>query len=100
MAGFLKKLFSGGQDSSPTQEAEPYEGCMIAPAPENAGGTWRVAGTITKEIDGEIYERTFVRADTFTGQDEAVKFTLLKGRQIIDQNGKGLFSDGAKSRPA
>nr|WP_306268110.1 HlyU family transcriptional regulator [Pararhizobium sp. IMCC3301] len=100
MAGFFKKLFGGGEGGSVAHEAEPYEGCMIAPAPQNAGGSWRVAGTITKELDGETYERSFVRADTFTGQDEAVKFTLVKGRQIIDQNGKSLFSDGVKSRPA
>jgi len=104
MAGFLKKLFGGGDGGGSgggsKHEAEPFEDCLIIPAPQSSGGTWRVAGTITKEIDGETLERPFVRADTFNSEDDAVKFTLQKGRQIIEQNGKSLFSDGAKSRPA
>lgn len=101
MAGFLKKLFGGGDGGSGGSskfEAEAYEDCMIIPAPQSDGGTWRVAGTITKEIDGETYERHFMRADTFNSQDEAVKFTLQKAQLIIDQNGKQLFADGEKSR--
>lgn len=108
MAGFFKKLFGGGDGGGSAggsgggskYEAEPYEECLIIPAPQNSGGTWRIAGTITKEIDGETLERPFVRADTFNTVDDAVQFTLQKGRQIIDQNGKSLFSDGAASRPA
>lgn len=105
MAGFLKKLFGGGSGSdggggSKAEPAEVYGECMIQAAPQSAGGSWRVAGMITKEVDGEVLERPFVRADTFTGQDEAKSFSLVKAKQIIDQNGKSLFSDGAKSRPA
>lgn len=103
MVGFLKKLFGGvsGDGGGPSAEpAEAYGDCMIQAAPQNAGGSWRVAGMITKEVDGETLERPFVRADTFSGQDEATSFSLVKAKQIIDQNGKTLFSDGAKSRPA
>ncbi|MEP0520026.1 MAG: HlyU family transcriptional regulator [Hyphomicrobiales bacterium] len=103
MAGFLKKLFGGGGGDgggASAEPAEPYGDCMIQVAPQNAGGSWRVAGMITKEVDGEILERPFVRADTFNGQDEAKSFSLVKAKQIIDQNGKSLFSDGEKSRPA
>lgn len=103
MAGFLKKLFGGGVDGGggPTEEpAEAYGECMIQALPQNSGGSWRVGGMITKEVDGETLERPFVRADTFPSQDEARSFSLVKAKQIIDQNGKMLFSDGAKSRPS
>lgn len=103
MAGFLKKLFGSGNGDGGGSNAEPaeaYGDCMIQASPQSAGGSWRVAGMITKEVDGEILERPFVRADTFTGQDEAKSFSLVKAKQIVDQNGKTLFSDGAKSRPA
>ncbi|MFK8033070.1 MAG: HlyU family transcriptional regulator [Hyphomicrobiales bacterium] len=104
MAGFLKKLFgggSGGEGSGPSAEpAEAYGDCMIQALPQNAGGSWRVGGMITKEVDGETLERPFVRADTFPSQEEARSFSLVKAKQIIDQNDKMLFSDGAKSRPA
>lgn len=103
MAGFLKKLFGGGDGGgsggASKHAAEAYEDCLITPAPQSAGGTWRAAGTITKDIDGETLERPFVRADTFNSQDDAVQFTIQKGKQIIDQNGKSLFADGVKSRP-
>lgn len=105
MAGFLKKLFGGGSGGdggagASAEPAEAYGDCMIQAAPQSAGGAWRVAGIITKEVDGETLERPFVRADTFPGQDEAKSFSLVKAKQIIDQNGKTLFSDGAKSRPS
>ena len=104
MAGFFKKLFGGGDGgeaggSGSKHEAVPFEDCLIIPAPQSAGGTWRIAGTITKEVDGELLERPFVRADTFNSQDDAVEFTVNKAKLIIEQNGKGLFSDGEKSRP-
>lgn len=103
MAGFLKKLFGGGGGDGGGASADPaeaYGDCMIQALPQSAGGSWRVAGMITKVVDGETLERPFVRADTFPGQDEATSFSLVKAKQIIDQNGKMLFSDGAKSRPA
>ncbi|MBL4907637.1 MAG: hypothetical protein JKX94_09320 [Sneathiella sp.] len=33
--------------------------------------------------------------DTFTSRDEAVKYTLQKAKQVIDQQGEQLFADGA-----
>jgi hypothetical protein len=33
----------------------------------------------------------FVRADRLNSRDEAVSFALAKARQIIDEQGNGLF---------
>ncbi len=99
MVGFLKKLFGGGEAAAP---AEPlsYDGCLIHVKPVQSGGSWRAGGTIVKEVDGEELERIFIRADSFPSENEAREFSVTKAKQIIDQNGALLFSDGEKSRQA
>ena len=36
-------------------------------------------------------EHRFVRADRFSGEEEAADITLNKGRQIIDERGDKVF---------
>ncbi|MBW6420223.1 transcriptional activator HlyU [Rhizobium sp. XQZ8] len=107
MASFLSNIlsmFSGGAKSAeaPASKVESveYAGCLIHPAPIREGSQFRLAGRIEKDVNGEILERTFVRADVFTSMEDAVEYTVKKAQQIIDQNGASLFSDGAKSRNA
>lgn len=107
MASFLSNILSmftrgGNSAEAPVSAAEPVEhaGCIIHPAPIREGSQFRLAGRIEKDVDGEILERTFVRADVFTSMDDAVEYTIKKAQQIIDQNGPSLFSDGVKSRSA
>jgi len=108
MASFLSNIlsmFTGGAKSAEGPASagiEPVEhaGCIIHPAPIREGNQFRLAGRIEKEVDGEILERTFVRADVFTSMDDAVEYTVKKAQQIIDQNGPSLFSDGVTSRSA
>ena len=59
---------------------------------------YRLAGRIEKQVGDETLVRTFIRADVFSSADEAQEFTVKKARQIIDQNGAGLFGDGEKQR--
>jgi len=100
MASFLSGLFGkilGGNENEDapkrSEKAEAYKGYSIHPLPQSAGGQWRLAGTIIKAGEGdEEEEREFVRADTFSSQEEAETFSLRKGRQIIDERGDGLFS--------
>ena len=33
-----------------------------------------------------------MRADRMSSRDEAVSFALAKGRQIVDEQGEGVFS--------
>lgn len=96
-------LFSGApaqEKAEPAPSAEPqaHGDCTIYPQPMREESQYRLAGRIEKQVNGETLVRTFVRADVFTTADDAVEFTLRKARQIIDQNGPSLFSDGAKTR--
>lgn len=92
---FLKRLFGGGSDTSgsaPTVDGEEeYEGHLIKVTLMRSGGEYQIAGTIEKEIDGELKVYKFVRADKFSDKDACVASTLSKGRQIISEQGKMLF---------
>lgn len=99
MAGFFKKLFGGGEPAAPA-EPHSYADCLIYPKPHQSAGSWRVGGTITKEINGDVLERIYIRADSFPSESEAFEFSVTKAKQIIDQNGQMLFGDGEKSRHA
>ena len=50
-----------------------------------------MAGRLEKDVDGELKVHEFVRADRLSSRDEAVSFALAKARQIIDEQGNGLF---------
>jgi hypothetical protein len=51
----------------------------------------QLAGTIEKEIGGEPKLYRFVRADRMSSRDELTVLALAKGRQIIDEQGEGIF---------
>lgn len=93
---FWKKLFGGGDgasDATPSVDAEEeHEGFVIKATLMNAGGEFQIAGTIEKEVDGEIKSYSFIRADKFSSREDAAAATLGKGRQIIKEQGRTLFS--------
>ena len=104
MASIFSKIagiFSGGGEGSKTASvaADPQEhaGCTIYAEPIREGSQLRLAGRIEKQVEGRTLVRTFVRADMFTSQEDALECTFRKARQIIDQNGPSLFADGAES---
>jgi hypothetical protein len=90
-----KSLFGGGKaaaDAGPktVRDAE-HKGYRIEAQPFLEGGQYQLAGRISKEIAGELKEHRFVRADRFASAEDAAEFTLVKARQIIDQQGDKLF---------
>ena len=101
----LKSLFSifsgGGASASAEADLGPeatieHAGFIIRATPYKEEGQYQTCGVIAKEIDGVMKEHRFVRADRYASRDDAVKFTLDKGRQIVDQQarmgmGKSLF---------
>jgi hypothetical protein len=94
MSFWTKLLGGGSRGSAPKAVAgrtEEYKGFTIAPAPYLEGGQYQLAGTITKEVGGSLKEHKFVRADRFSSAEDAVEFTLIKARQIIDQQGDKVF---------
>lgn len=89
---FLKKLFGGGIDPAPAPEArEDYKGFTLVAQPYKAEGQYQVAGSIQKEIDGTVKTHAFVRADRFATREDASSIALMKGRQMVDQLGDGIF---------
>ena len=92
---FLKKLFGGGSDKGAAASAvdgqEEFEGHLIKATLMRSGGEYQIAGTIEKEIDGELKVQSFVRADKFTDKNDCIAATLGKGRQIIREQGRTLF---------
>lgn len=89
---FWKSLFGGGRSgSTAATHTVDYNGYRIEAAPYPEAGQYQVAGTITKTVDGAVKSHRFVRADRFATQTEAAEFAILKGRQIIDQQGDRLF---------
>jgi hypothetical protein len=103
MVSFLSRLFGGGsareskEPAGDAAEAVEYQGLSIRPAPQRAGGEWRVAGVIVKETEAGPLERTFIRSDLFGSRDDAASFAIVKAKQIIDERGQSLFADGAKT---
>ncbi len=94
---FWKSLFGGG-DGTPAAAAGPktaksveHNGFRIEAQPYPEGGQFQLAGTISKEIDGVRREHRYVRADRFASMEDAADYAILKGRQIVDQQGERIF---------
>ena len=87
---FLKKLFGGGGAAKETAPAKTVEhkGFVIAAAPYKEAGQYQTAGVISK--DGK--EHRFVRADRFAALEDAADHALVKGRQIVDEQGERMFA--------
>lgn len=90
---FISGLGASGEDESGGQAAEPvaYKDFLIRPAPRRDGSHWHIAGSIVSEADPDGAAHEYIRADTFTSLEEAVRFTVIKGQQIIDERGKKLL---------
>jgi hypothetical protein len=93
---FFKKLFGRGAGASASFDApmasEEHEGFTIEATPMKDGGQYRLAATISKEIDGEIKSHKLIRADVFASTEDCVKFTMLKAKQVIKEQGDNLLS--------
>lgn len=89
---FWKKLF-GIEKGEAERAADPveYKGFTIHPRPYRENGQYQTAGLIEKEIGSLRKEHRFIRADRFAGFDDAVAFTVMKARQIIDQEGEAIL---------
>lgn len=96
---FLKRLFGGG-GAATTKEApgdrtvgEPVEhnGYLIRATPFKEDGQFQTCGVISKELNGDLKERRFIRADRFPGEEMAAEQAIRKARQIIDEQGDTIF---------
>jgi len=99
MASFFKDIWNrfagaGGREdaSEAAGEAVEYKGFRIRPAPYPSKGQYQTAGIIEKDSEGGVKEHRFVRAETHPSKDDAVAFAIVKGKQIIDEQGEHIFS--------
>lgn len=91
--GLFSRLF-GNKNTQPAQiEVEPieYKGFLIYQEAIGEGGQFRIAGRITKEIDGEVKTHKFIRSDLLPTQSDADEFMLKKAQMFIDQMGDSIF---------
>jgi len=102
MASFFSKLFGRGSDTvtpaKVVEETEAYNDLTLVAAPIQEGGQYRLAGRIEKRDGDRLLTRSFIRADLFSSRDDTVASTFRKAKQIADQHGASLFSDGVDSR--
>ena len=94
---FFKKLFGGGSvQAEPAGDKvlgeESYKGFLIKAVEMRVGSELQLAGTIEKEVSGELKTYRFVRADRMSSKDDLVPMALSKGRQIIDEQGELIFA--------
>ena len=92
---FLKRLFGGGAtaepvDDKPAKQIE-HKGFTISATPYKSEGQYQTCGVVSKEIGGVVKEHRFVRADRFSGLDDAVEISLKKGQQLVDEQGERIF---------
>ena len=96
---FLKKLFGGGNSAGDASGggvkvlgSQEHKGFTIRAIEMRAGGEYQLCGEIEMEIDGEVKVHKFIRADRLSSAEDARSVALSKGVQIIDEQGKMLFS--------
>jgi len=100
MLSMLKAAWSrvvSGEVGSSTGAAAPppveYKGYRIKPSPYlSNGGQYQTAGSIEKDTPEGVKEHRFIRADTYSGREDAIAFTISKAKQIIDHQGDRIFS--------
>lgn len=89
------KLFggasSGGSESAEAAEAVEYNGFTIVAAPLKEGSQYKTAGSISKELAGEMKSVNFIRADNHGDRQSAITHTERKAQQIIDEQGDAMF---------
>ncbi len=88
---FFKKLFGQSVILKKDVMLHSYEGFEIAPAPQKDGDNYRLAGFVSKEIEGQRMEHFLIRADIFSSLEEAEKATLIKAQRLIDEQGEKIF---------
>jgi hypothetical protein len=98
MVSMLKALwgrwFGGGGTAEREDSAAAtveYKGYRIRPTPYPVREQYQTAGIIEKDFAAGVKTHRFVRAETHPTMDDAAAFAVMKGKQIIDQQGDRIF---------
>ncbi|MDO6687794.1 MULTISPECIES: HlyU family transcriptional regulator [unclassified Agarivorans] len=87
----LKKMFQAAPVQAKSYPEELYNEFTITPSPQSSNGQYRVAAVISKTINGELKEHTFIRSDTCASSDDAAELAMHKCKTFIDQMGDQIF---------
>lgn len=92
--GLFSRLFGSKKKEQDTIEVQPYEykGFLIYQEAKPEGGQYRIAGRITKNIEGDVKEHHFIRSDVLSSQADANEFMLTKAKMFIDQTQGKIFN--------
>lgn len=90
--GFFSNLFSSKESKTKQVEPVEYKGFLIYQESIAESGQYRIAGRITKEVDGEIKEHRFIRSDVVSSETDANDLMLNKAKMFIDQMNGKIFS--------
>ena len=97
LTDLLRNLFGAGPPGESRQETGTtvdYQGYTIRPASRREGSQWLTVGVISKAFDEDVKEHHFIRADTYGTKQDADACSILKAKQIIDEQGDKLFGKG------
>ncbi|MCG9778125.1 HlyU family transcriptional regulator [Photobacterium damselae] len=91
--GIFSRLFSTKSANKLKVQIEPteYKGFLIYPEPKAENGQFRIAGRITKEVEGELKDHAFIRSDLLSSKQDAETFMINKAKMFIDQTGDAMF---------
>lgn len=90
----LSRLFGARGEAESREPSGPpveYRGYRIRPAPYRTEGRYQTAGVIEKDSPEGVKEHRFVRAETHESKEDAIAFSIFKGKQIIDERGERVF---------
>ena len=91
LRALLARLFGSSAAAPPEEDPIDYNGYRIRPTPFPRMGQYQTAGIIEKEVNGEVKEHRFVRAETHLSREEAIAYSIVKAKQIIDEQGDRIF---------
>ena len=92
MIEFFKKLFRSDPVTEPVALEFEYKGFNVSVKPRKVDGGYGVGGVISKEVNGQLLEQAFIRADSMASKDVCIEVTTHKAKMTIDQMGDSLFS--------
>lgn len=93
---FLRGLGGRGAEESGTpakHEAIEYKGFSIVATPRKAQGGWTTEGVISMTSGESTRSERFIRADVLMSEEEAVDYSVMKAKKIIDEQGERLFKE-------
>lgn len=96
LTDFLRRIMAPkGKDAADQESGSvvAYKGYAIRPACRRQGSQWLTVGVITKQFAGGVKEHRFIRAETHSTKNGAEAFSIVKAKQIIDEQGDRLFPE-------